>query len=69
VTPVPNQSPRVLTACDGPRSRHPTTILPELPADGGGCCRSRRLGVTSRTGVEAAAVLAGGGKAALAEET
>ena len=35
----------------------------------GGSCRSRRLGVTSSTGVSSAALIAGGGKAALAEET
>jgi hypothetical protein len=35
----------------------------------GGSCRSRRLGVTTSTGAVASALLAEGGKAALAEET
>ena len=34
-----------------------------------GSCRLRRLGVTTNTGAVAAAILAGGGKVALAEET
>ena len=48
-----------------PSNHHPGQNCPLT----GGSCRSRRLGVTSNTGTNTAALMAGSGKAALAEET
>ena len=68
MTPFPSQSILVLTARGGARPCHPSIIQPDLPANEWRC-QSRRLGVTSSTGARTAALLAGGSKAAVAEET
>ena len=68
MTPFPRQSILVLTARGGARPSHPSITQPGLPADEWRC-QSRRLGVTTSTGARTAALFAGGGKAALGEET
>ena len=71
MTPVPSQSSLVLTVClfvlELDRAIHPPSCCTCRLMGGG--CRSRRLGVTSSTGARSAALIAGGGKVALAEET
>jgi hypothetical protein len=67
VTPVPNQPPLVLITRGGARLCH-STILPELPTDGWQLPIAQARGHTS-AGTSTTALMAGGGKAALAEET
>ena len=85
MTFAPKQSPLVFSACAGacqyscslPRAWHNQALLivssNHHPAQNcpltGGSCQSRRLEVTSNTGTNTAALMAGSGKAALAEET
>jgi hypothetical protein len=69
VTPFPSQSSLVVTARDGARSCHPTTILLHPPADGWQLPIAQARGHQQHRRAHCRVFLGGGYKAALAEET